>query len=298
LTLPSFVLLGAPRAATTALHHWLGQHPDVCVSRPKETQFFTLHADRGPEFYATFFAHYDGEAAVGESTPGYLTMPYVAPRIAELLPKARLLAVLREPVAQVISSYAKMRALGVERRPIDEALRAQFDRPLPDDAEAEMLWRELMALSESGTESTISPYLLTGRYLDALRRFGECFPAEQITVLLHDDIVADQPAALRRICGAVGVSYERAGRPALPRVNESVGPRASWVGRHTRFIPSTRAQRFAVRCVSPFDAPARPTPDPGLLRELQRYFEDANAGLAELLGRDLNCWQRQEKTAA
>ncbi len=60
----------------------------------------------------------------------YLSLPYVAPRIAALLPGVALVAVLREPVAQVVSAWSKLRTLGVERRPLDVAMADALRRPI------------------------------------------------------------------------------------------------------------------------------------------------------------------------
>lgn len=287
--LPTFLVIGAPRAATTALHHWLGQHPEVCASRPKETQFFSLHYERGADYYSTFFAHYAGEAAIGESTPMYLALPYVAPRIADLLPDVALVAVLREPVRQTLSSYAKLRALGVERRSFDEALRAELARPLPDEDQAEQEWQALSAAADAGHSCTQTPYLLAGRYVDALQRYRHRFSAEQLTVLLHDDLRSNPDAFLARLAGAIGIDPSL-GSASLPYVNESVGARSAWIRRHRRLIPSARLRTTLVGIAARGET-SQPAADPGLLRELDAYFHEANRGLSQLLGREVEAWR-------
>ena len=65
VVLPTFLITGAERAGTTALFQFLRQHPNVCFSRPKETWFFNRRYDRGIDWFASHFEHYEGETAVG-----------------------------------------------------------------------------------------------------------------------------------------------------------------------------------------------------------------------------------------
>lgn len=290
MTLPTFLLVGAPRAGTTSLHRWLAGHPDVCMSRPKETQYFTLHHQLGVQHYAGYFSHHRGEPAVGESTPMYLAMPEVPARIAGLLPDVRLVAVLREPLALVVSTWSKLRSLGVERRPLDVAVRDDLCRPEPDDAEAERTWRTVIAAADEGRPVTRIPYLLLGRYEDALRRYLRHFPREQLAVLLHEELVRAPSAFAAEVCAAVGIDPARAPTPAPERVNESVGPRQGWVRRHVRRVRSSRARRGAEWLAARLDPAAAPALDPGLARELRDLFAQANCGLGDLLGRDLPAW--------
>ena len=148
--LPTFLLLGAPRAGTTSLHHWLGGHPDVCVSRPKETQFFSLCFDKGPEYYSRFFAHWNGEPVVGESTPMYLSLPHVPRRIAALLPDAALVAVLRSPAEQAWSSWWMLRSLGVDRRSFAEVMATELRLPSLQENDAEAYWARILDAAKTG----------------------------------------------------------------------------------------------------------------------------------------------------
>lgn len=297
MVLPTFLLLGAARAGTTALHRWFADHPDACMSRPKETQFFTLDFDRGPEFYASHFAHHRGERVVGESTPVYLALPYVAPRIARLLPDARLVAVLREPVRQVVSSWAKLRSAGAERRPFDEAIRTELARP-PGEETVEAMWRDVVAATRGGPPVHRAPYLLAGRYADAVRRFQSLFSPDQLTVVLHDDLSRDPVGTTRVLAAAVGLDHSRAPAPCPVQVNETTGAREGWVRRRVAPVPSARVRRALGRAARRLDSPSPPTADPGLLRELHAYFDDANAQLPALLGRSLREWRQPPMAVA
>lgn len=287
MTLPNFIVIGAPRAGTTALHHWLGQHPDVCVSRPKETQFFSLHFERGTVFYEGFFQHHRNEPAVGESTPMYMALPHVPRRIARMIPDVALIAILRDPVAQAFSSWWMMRGLGVERRPFAQAVAAELSAAPLTDHESEAYWSAQDAAAASGTPSQDCRYLMLGHYAEALRRYLEFFDPSQLTVLLHDDLAHDPAAALATVCSAVAVDPARAATAAPPKVNAGRGRAEAWTRRRVRALPSARLRAAVVQAAQRLDRRPPPALDHALAQELREHFAGANEGLPELLGRDI-----------
>jgi hypothetical protein len=138
--LPNLVVIGAMKCGTTSLHHYLDLHPEIAMSRPKELNFFigppgggppvddrpvdwrqgTWH--RGVAWYAT---HFDAGVAVrGEVSPGYTSPahPYVAERMAAVIPGARLVYAVRDPIRRAVSQYRHHRRDGTEPRELEEAL--------------------------------------------------------------------------------------------------------------------------------------------------------------------------------
>ena len=105
MILPNFLVIGAQKAGTTALTKFLRQHPDVCFSRPKETWFFDKRYDRGLEWFASHFEHYNGEQAIGEGTARLLQCEAAPERIANDLGNPRLICILRDPVDRAFSQY-------------------------------------------------------------------------------------------------------------------------------------------------------------------------------------------------
>src|SRR3954452_18181658 len=123
MTMPNFLILGAAKAGTTALYHYLKQHPEVCMSEIKETNFFALMGKpldfRGPgddehinRFSVTTWGDYQSRfpdrtdaRAVGEASPLYLYSPDAPGRIARWMPKAKLVVILRDPVARAYSAF-------------------------------------------------------------------------------------------------------------------------------------------------------------------------------------------------
>lgn len=104
---PSFIVIGAMRAATTTLYSLLARHPRIGMSRDKETDFFIEndYERKWPSYHAQFEAGYD---VYGEVSPNYskrLVFPMAARRIAQDLPETRLVYVLRDPVRRFASHY-------------------------------------------------------------------------------------------------------------------------------------------------------------------------------------------------
>src|SRR5262249_47403241 len=108
--LPTFLVIGAQKSATHWLRVNLGLHPDVFCA-DGEPAFFNdkvRYEESGVEWYRAQFAGWSGEAIVGESTPGYMFWRHhperVADRIGAVLPEARLVAILRNPVDRAQSA--------------------------------------------------------------------------------------------------------------------------------------------------------------------------------------------------
>lgn len=104
-----FVIIGAMRAGTTTLHTLLADHPQITMSRDKETDFFIAgkNYSRGLGWYE---AQFDPARPIrGEASPNYakrLEFPGVAARLARHAPQVRLIYVVRDPVRRARSQYA------------------------------------------------------------------------------------------------------------------------------------------------------------------------------------------------
>src|SRR4051812_27017228 len=103
--LPDFIGIGALKAGTTYLDALLRTHPDICMPTVlKEVQFFTQHYERGPDWYADQF-DCGATAMRGEISPQYLVHPLAPERMAKVLPDARLVLSVREPIERTYSQY-------------------------------------------------------------------------------------------------------------------------------------------------------------------------------------------------
>ena len=206
--LPDLLIVGAPKAGTTTLTHWLRDHPQVAFSEKKELEFFDLRFGRGLDWYREQLPPDPGSRVVVEATPTYLADPHAAARIAQCLPAARFVAVLREPVARAWSQYWFFVQLGLERRTWERALAEERDGENPG-----YLWR--------------------GRYGEQLAHWDSLVGPERLHVLLFDDLVNEPDSALGSVCAFAGIES----LPAPSR--EAVNP--------TRLPRSARLQRLLQR---------------------------------------------------
>ena len=171
--LPGFLVIGAQKSATSSLCELLGQHPDVFMCEPKEPYFFS-HDEvfaRGMAWYESLFQGAEHRAAVGEGSTTYTQhglYPEAPARIAEALPDARLVYMVRHPVERVASHWMHLRTKGGrETAPIDEAVRARPE------------------------------YLDHSLYHHQLSFYRERFPADRLLVLFFDEFKQDAEEVTR-----------------------------------------------------------------------------------------------------
>ena len=193
--LPNPVVIGTPKCGTTALHYYLGLHPQTSMSRPKELNFFQAEPDksalgpdeqdmvgrerstwsRGVDWYAS---HFDPTAPVrGESSPSYVAPWYrgVAERLAAVLPEARLVICVRDPVERAISHLHMRTAAGERREPADA---------LVDPA---------------------SGYVALGRYWSLLQPFLARFPPERLLVVDQHELLHRRRETMRSVFSFAGI---------------------------------------------------------------------------------------------
>jgi hypothetical protein len=197
--LPDFLILGAQKAGTTALYAYLRWHPDITGPAFKEVSYFDRHYAQGERWYR---AHLPlrPQRIVGEASPSYLFHPLAPERVAELLPGARLIALLRNPVERAFSHYQHEVALGREPLSFEEAIEREDERMR---GELERLRSEPSYFSYPWWNYT---YLARGRYAEQLERWYAFFPREQLLVLLTDELSADTAGTYRRALDFVGAA--------------------------------------------------------------------------------------------
>ncbi len=182
--LPDFVIIGGKKCGTTYLYHLLGQHPLVEPAASKELHFFDALFEEGTEWYRQCFPAprwEDGRRTIsGEGTP-YMSHPFAPERMAEVVPDARLIALLRNPVERAYSDYQQVVRKGRETRTFEEAIGQEKRRPLDEVAR--------------------HGYLSRSVYIDRLLRWAEFFPREQLLVLKSEDFFEDPDESLKTVYG-------------------------------------------------------------------------------------------------
>ena len=126
--LPDFLGIGVQKGGTTTLQRLLEQHPQVYLPPCKELHYFSLHYGQGEAWYQQQFEAAAPDQRCGEITPYYLFHPQVPARIHALLPEAKLIVLLRDPVERALSQVAHSMRLGLEPLELEEALAAESER--------------------------------------------------------------------------------------------------------------------------------------------------------------------------
>ena len=184
--LPEFIGLGVQKGGTTTLHRLLEQHPGVFLPATKELHYFSLHYIHGEDWYRQQFAPAHRGQRCGEITPYYVFHPEAPARVHALLPHAKLIVLLRDPVARTLSQYFHSRRLGLESLPLEQALAAEPQRLMGS--------RETVRTPDGRHRSHQEhSYLSRSRYEQQLPAWQALYPAEQLLVLRSEDLF-EQPA--------------------------------------------------------------------------------------------------------
>lgn len=209
--LPDFLIIGAMKSGTTTLFASLCQHPGVLPARVKEVQFFSINKNynRGERFYRAYFpteqalsvasAALGYRPLTGEATPTMSLQAY-AERAALLLPQARLIVTLRNPVDRAFSHYRHMCRNAIpERRSFETALRSELALIERGVRITEKTPRhERRALHKFG-------YLNRGYYAEQLIHWLCHYPREQLLILNFDEWKRDPTSAAGRVAAFLGL---------------------------------------------------------------------------------------------
>jgi len=293
--LPNLLVIGAMKSGTSSLHYYLGLHPEIQMSQPKELHFFLDEAEfepgplaaesaaleeqcnwrRGLDWYRDQFDA--GVAHRGESTVAY-TYPWyrgTAERIAQVMPDAKLIYLVRDPVERMASHWETHVQTGREDRPLGEALAQVPNR-----------------------------YLAASRYRKALEPFLERFERAQLLIVEHDHLLQSRRPTLVEIYRFLGVDPDH-WSPAV----ETMRNRSAGKGRAYRLAERLRASRAVGPVIQRLPAglkvraegmlaarggrSGRPELEPALRARLLRELEPEIAGIEELTGRDLSHWRSE-----
>ena len=285
---PKVFLIGAQKAGTTSLAHFLDLHPDICVAQPKEPHFFTRYWDRGLDWYATCFPDRESRHVLVDASTSYTMAPLetsppppsgvqplagVPERIHSVSPDAKFIYLLRDPVERTRSAYWHRVRTGDEKRPFREAI-AQNDL-----------------------------YFRTSNYASQIAVYLECFSKDRFLFLLSESLSRDPAATLEtcfRFIGVAPVEIEQ--KQMQGRKNQSY--QYSRLGRLLpRLAGSTRAfeklAKRAKKVISPTLHPLMKslltTKIPPLSDADRRYlcdhFQPLKGELQDMTGLSLDDWQ-------
>lgn len=305
VTNPGFFIVGAPKCGTTALAAYLGEHPGIFVTKPKEPYFFCTDMPRYRwvrtwDLYRSLFAAAGSDLLAGEASVYYLYSREAIAGIRAAYPRAKLIAILRRPDEMVYSLYRQLRFNREEdQADFRRAWELEFDR------------REGRNLPVGCRDGKVFHYRSVARYGEQLLRALRHFPREQIEIAFYDDFVRDPRSVYRQLLAFLQLPDD--GRDRFPPVNVHKTHRSPSVQSGLRWsFDRLHRLRLAVQERSGIDLSKvwlhrpvtnflavmnkKPQKKPPLEDSLRREIVEAYRGdialLAEISGRNLDDWLR------
>jgi hypothetical protein len=188
--LPNFLIIGPPKCASTSLHYYLGQHPDVYVSEVKETNFFSHDYHKGLSWYSKYFSDAGSAKAIGEATPSYFFLPFAMDRIKNDLPGVKLIVTLRNPADRAFSHWLMFKEFGVEKASFKKAIDINLKQMEYVDfaaANGPDLW-DNRKKSNSDSNKWIRIYIQASMYAEHLNALYKKFGNENVYVVFLEDL--------------------------------------------------------------------------------------------------------------
>ena len=256
--LPDFLIIGTMKGGTTSLYDYLCRHNKVEVAFRKEVHYFDGNYTRGAPWYRSNFPTRRqlqrlGQGAVtGEATPYYLYHQAAAERIAGLVPRALLIAVLRDPADRAISHYFHSVRTGMDTRPIRQAF-------AEENAYVQAEEKHVLRDDYTSDQHRMWSYVARGHYAQQLEEYFKRFSRQQMLILQSEEFFADPQIAVREVTEFLGID------PVTLSDVEVLNAGT--------YLESDSSEVEQVR------------------EELRRYFEPHNQRLSELLNRDFT-WSK------
>ncbi len=293
---PNFFILGAQKAGTTTLYTYLAQHPDVYMPSSKEPHFFDYYYEKGAEEYRQrHFGDWNGEKAIGEASPSYLSVGSARERIAEMVREPRLIIILRHPAERAYSEWWMTWSHGWEHLSFSEAIDANLrevkEHGLFEGQAGEKHWHRVLAGHLEGRIRYRS-YLQHGYYSIYIRHCFELFPRRNIKILLFNDLVNAPRQVVADVCDFLGVDSRYPMEEPGIRNKPLTGPAVPL----TRFLARFRvirlfplSLRLHVRNLLAGRG-KRPKMTLPIRKRLNEHFAPYNRDLEELLSLELPDW--------
>ncbi|WP_372575074.1 sulfotransferase family protein [Ruegeria jejuensis] len=302
--LPDFIIGGAPKCGTTSLHFILGQspqiglpdaeihyfdaddpiaHPDFLDARGPDLKWFDTRLTHKPnlDWYASRFSDFQDKLLIGEDSTTYLFSPVAARRIKDLLPDIRLVFLLRDPVKRAYSQYWHLVC--------SARLSCSFEQAL----------------------SQHSSIILGSTYAPHIAQYFDVFGRENVHIAVFEDFLADKQAFLDGVTAHIGAPrmdvetlqtwFNRTYYPTWPKGQQwlnRIGGRIvagryrNHMGQETGLAEKIRNKLHYhwFRRINPIllKAEKPPAMRSETAAYLAHHLSDRNAGLSDLLGRDLS----------
>ena len=275
--LPSFVIIGAVKAATTWIHNQLQANPAIFLPGP-EPHFFSQDHHRGIDHYRRLFHAASPEQILGEKSADYFAHPAAPGRLARVMPGARLVLQLRNPVDRAYSDYKMLYRRGTVTGPPEAYLHSGATRH--------------------------HRFLRDGLYAEHLSRWLEHFDREQIRVLLFEDVKSQPAQVVGTVCEHIGAPYHFSEEVGTAPRNDSSAQFLPLPVR-TALAPLKEAAR-PLRGKPVFEGVRRmfareiqyPPLSDATRRQMADYYAADIVRLEAMIDRDLSHWHASRRIAA
>lgn len=290
--LPSFLVLGPPKAGTTTIYQLLKQHPKIFLSKLKEPRFFIYENKIIPKNdpvnrntitnlndYVALFKNVESKQLIGDISPGYFASAAAVSNIYRYIPKAKLLVSLRNPVDRAYSHFSFARMKGFES-----------DLSIISAIEKEMQGKSSGLYQRN--------YVSHGNYYTNIQRYIETFGIDQIKVLWYDDLVHNPITVAHSITDFLEIDREDNYQTSIPR-NKSGVPKIQWL---QKLLGKSFPFRSSIKKTVPANLLLKTkkvieerniikTKITNLERSfLNELYEEEILALSDLLGKNLDHW--------
>jgi hypothetical protein len=283
-----FIGIGAQRCGTTSLAKAMGQHPQICMSQPKEVRYFNLKTSyssnatenknyyKDLNWYEKHFLHCGADCLKGEFSALYLLDKSAPKRIYDLFPNAKLIVSFRNPVDRAYSQYRLLKYYGNEET-------RDFDAVVREEAE----------------------YIERGLYYKQLKRYLRYFDMKQIFVVFFEEFIANPNRVMQRLFSFLNVDETFLPEELIKKSNQARKTRSIHFMRFsefmTQFLVEMRMSSFIdflktigvnklVQKINSTDVSYSAMKN-NTREFLQAQFINDIKSLEKLLKRDLSCWK-------
>jgi len=277
---PNFFIVGAPRCGTTSLYEYLKQTLDVFMCPVKEPNYFNVSVNpklqiskpiRDKKKYLNLFNNVKDEIAIGEASPTYLWDPKAPKLIHNVVPDARIIMILRDPVERAFSNYLFLLGIGGIKSSFSEAIKNALDAP--NDFSGRII--------ESGL------------YYEQVKRYVEIFGTKQNKIIIFEEFIKETRKSVKEVLEFLGIKH-----PPPNSIDDVYNPFILPRGAVGKFIVRNRVLRKLGKTIIPtqtlssfkniltkeYPRPVFLEKDRKLLQKI--YHEDVNK-LQKFLGRTL-----------
>ncbi len=284
---PNFFIVGAPKAGTTSLYHYLDEHPEVFMSPLKETNYFSYEATIKQKLYykekgisnwndyQILFENSSDKKAIGEASVSYLFYPEVPQLIKSKFPEAKIIIMLRNPVDRAFSHYQMDYKLGYVNDSLEKII---FNK------------------NRNAVENLFyQQFILLGKYFEQVKRYCDTFGAENVLVIFFDDFKNDTVREINRLCRFLGIDES-----VKLNLDKTHNPFATPRNFFFRFIYRFKSFRLLIKNSLPQKLLAgiqqiiltnKKTPPAGkTISYLRELYKPDIIQLEKLLNRNLSTW--------